>query len=128
MRILFDSKLSQFKTPFGTLTPAEKCTLNIHIPSAVGAKLVECVFQNEDGSPAFICPMDYAMKQGAYDIFRGSFAMDKPGLYFYFFRITHRNGCFRLFKVGNDTNMEAGELWQLSCIPADFTTDRKSGV
>ena len=122
MRILFDSKLPHFKTPFGTLTPAEKCTLNIHIPSAVGAKTVECVFQNEDGSPAFTVAMEYAMKQGAYDIFRGNFAMETPGLYFYFFRITHRNGSFRLFKVGNDTNMEAGDLWQLSCIPAGFET------
>ena len=122
MRILFDSKQPQFKTPFGTLTPEEKCTLHIHIPSSVGAKLVECVFQNEDGSPAFICTMEYAMKQGAYDIFRGNFTLEKTGLYFYFFRITQKNGCFRLFKSGNDTNMEAGDLWQVSCVPADFTT------
>ena len=122
MRILFDSKLTQFKTPFGTLTPGEKCTLHIHVPSSVGAKQVECVFQNEDGSPAFTCTMEYAMKQGAYDIFRGSFALEKTGLYFYFFRITQKNSCFRLFKQGNDTNMEAGDLWQVSCIPADFET------
>ena len=122
MRILFDSKLAQFKTPFGTLTPEEKCTLHIHIPSSVGAKLVECVFQNEDGSPAFICTMEYAMKQGAYDIFRGNFTLEKRGLYFYYFRITQKAGCFRLFKYGNDTNMEAGQLWQVSCVPADFTT------
>ena len=122
MRILFDSKQPQFKTTFGTLTPEEKCTLHIHIPSSVGAKLVECVFQNEDGSPAFICTMEYAMKQGAYDIFRGNFTLEKTGLYFYFFRITQKNGCFRLFKSGNDTNMEAGDLWQVSCVPADFTT------
>jgi glycosidase len=122
MRILFDSKLPQFKTPFGTLTPEEKCTLHIHIPSTVDAKLVECVFQNEDGSSAFICTMEYAKKQGAYDIFRGNFTLEKTGLYFYFFRITQKTGCFRLFKQGNDTNMEAGQLWQVSCVPADFTT------
>ena len=122
MRILFDSKQTQFKTPFGTLIPEEKCTLHIHIPSSVDAKLVECVFQKEDGSPAQIMTMEYAMKQGAYDIFRGSFSFDAPGLFFYFFRITTRTGCFRLFKTGNDTNMEAGDLWQVSCIPADFDT------
>ena len=122
MRILFDSKQPQFKTPFGTLTPEEKCTLHIHIPSTVDAKLVECIFQNEDGSAAFSCTMEYAMKQGAYDIFRGNFTLEKTGLYFYFFRITQKNGCFRLFKSGNDTNMEAGDLWQVSCVPADFTT------
>lgn len=122
MRILFDSQQTQYKTPFGTLTPKEECILKIHIPSAVSAKLVECVFQNEDGTPAQVCTMEYAMKRGAYDIFKGSFSFEKPGLYFYFFRITQSNGCFRLFKVGSDTNMEAGDLWQVSCIPADFET------
>ena len=122
MRILFDSKLPQFKTPFGTLTPEEKCTLHIHIPSTVGAKLVECIIQHPDGSPALTCTMEYAMKQGAYDIFRGSFTLENTGLYFYFFRITQKNGGFRLFKFGNDTNMEAGQMWQVSCVPADFTT------
>lgn len=29
-------------------------------------------------------------------------------------------GSFRLFRQGRDTNMEAGEKWQLSVIPADF--------
>ena len=31
MRILFDSQQTQYKTPFGTLTPEENCTLKIHI-------------------------------------------------------------------------------------------------
>ena len=122
MRILFDSQQSQFKTPFGTLTPQEECTIKIHIPSSVGAKLVECVIQNEDGTTAQICALEYAMKRGAYEIFKGSFSFEKTGLYFYFFRITQANSCFRLFKQGNDTNMEAGELWQVSCVPADFET------
>ena len=36
MRILYDSKLPQYKTPFGTLTPGQVCTVHIHIPCAVG--------------------------------------------------------------------------------------------
>ena len=122
MRILFDSQQTQYKTPFGTLTPEENCTLKIHIPSSVDAKKVECVFQNEDGSPAMVVPMEYAMKYGAYDIFKATFAFEKTGLYFYFFRVTQSHNCFRLFKQGNGTNMEAGDLWQVSCVPADFQT------
>ena len=45
-----------------------------------------------------------------------------PSLFFYYFLIDTQGGSFRLFKQGDDTNMEAGDLWQLSCIPADFTT------
>ena len=122
MRILYDSKQLQFKSPFGTLTPGQACTLHIHIPHTVQAKSVECILQAENGTHVQTTTLEYAKKLGAYEIFKGSFSMEKPGLYFYYFRIITRTGSFRLFKYGNDTNMEAGVLWQLSCIPADFTT------
>ena len=122
MRILYNSQLTQFKSPFGTLTPGEKCTLNIHIPSTVDAKTVECVIQTENGTPKQTCNLEYAKKQGAYDIFRGSFILTEPGLYFYYFQIRQKNNSFRLFKQGDETNMESGSLWQVSCIPADFVT------
>ena len=122
MRILYDSKLSQFKTPFGTLTPGQECTLNIHIPGTVQATGVTCELLYDDHSPARSIPMEFKMKKGAYEIFQGKFTIDVPALYFYFFRIQNRQGSFRLFKSGDDTNMEAGDLWQVSCIPGDFTT------
>ena len=50
MRILYDSKQPQFKTPFGTLTPGQVCTLHIHIPTSVLTTKVTCVFNHEDGS------------------------------------------------------------------------------
>lgn len=122
MRILFDSKRSEFKTPFGTLVPEEKCTLNIHIPSVVGAKAVECILQDDRGGHVSTVAMGFAARNGAYDIFRGSFSLKTAGLYFYYFRICNSGGCFRLFKFGDDTNIEDGALWQLSCIRADFRT------
>ena len=122
MRILYDSKQAQFKTPFGTLTPGENCTLHIHIPATVQAKAVECIIQQENGAPALTVSMEYAKKHGAYEIFRGNFTFENCGLYFYYFRIITRTGSFRLFKYGDDTNMEAGALWQVSCVPADFET------
>ena len=122
MRILFDSKQTQYKAPFGTLTPNEICTLNIHIPSSVGATTVEILLLNENGTPNKTVIMDYRMKKDAYDIFTGKFSFPERGLYFYYFRITNCHGTFRLFKQGDDTNMEAGDWWQVSCVPADFTT------
>ena len=122
MRILYDSKQTQFKTPFGTLTPGQTCILNIHIPASVLTTKVTCIFNNEDGSWAQSVEMEYRMKKGAYDIFQGRFSIPYPGLFFYYFYIDTKNGGFRLFKQGDDTNMEAGDLWQLSCVPADFTT------
>ena len=121
MRILYNSKLLQFKDPFGTLLPEQNCTLRIHIPSSVQATKVECLFSGPDGEPMLTAAMTLDKQLGAYDIFRGEFSFDQPGLYFYYFYITTVTGGFRLFKYGDDTNMEDGGMWQVSCIPADFS-------
>ena len=122
MRILFDSKKTEHKTPFGCLVPEQSCTLNIHIPSSVEAADVTCVMCREDGSHYRDYPLFFSRQQGSYAIWQGSFSLPETGLFFYHFRITGNTGPFRLFKQGDDTNMEAGDCWQLSCIPADFTT------
>ncbi len=121
MRILFNSRLLQYKDPFGTLAPGQECSLNIHVPAHVQATRVECLFSGPDGTHVQTSALGYKMKKGAYDIFGGKFTLEKPGLYYYFFHITTRTGGFRLFKYGDDTNIEDGSLWQVSCIPTDFT-------
>ncbi len=121
MRILFNSKLLQFKDPFGTLLPGQNCTLRIHIPSKLQTAKVDCRFSGPDGESVMIVPMEKQGKIGAYDIFAAKFRFAKPGLYFYYFYVHKPVGGFRLFKFGDDTNMEDGGLWQVSCIPADFT-------
>ena len=122
MRILYNSRESRFKTPFGTLLPEQTCTLHIHVPIPVQADYVACELLHEDMSAAQVVKMEKETTKGAYVIFRGEFTISTPGLYFYFFRVCTREGCFRLFKQGEDTNMEAGDLWQVSCVPADFHT------
>ncbi len=122
MRILFDSKQLQFKSPFGTLTPGQSCRLCIHIPSSVKATHVECRMEQENGAPAMTVTLPFWQTQGAYDLFEGQFQFAETGLYFYYFYIVGATGGFRLFKYGDDTNMEDGALWQISCVPADFTT------
>ena len=122
MRILFDSKKKEHKSPFGCVTPGQVCKLNIHIPASVQAVKVECYIQEEDGRFCKAVELPFSEEKGAYRHFEGSFTLEKPGLYFYRFQITKADGAFRLFKFGDDTNMEAGDLWQLSCVPADFVT------
>ncbi len=122
MRILFDSKNEIYKTPFGCVTPGEECTLRIHIPETVGTKAVELVLQRENGEAFREVDFCFLKQQGPYHIWQCRFALEAPGLFFYYFRITGNTGTFRLFKYGDDTNMEAGDLWQISCIPEDFTT------
>ena len=120
MRILFDSKNLTYKDPFGTLIPGQDCSFNIQIPATVNATKVNCVFLWEDGSLAYEFPMTYRMKKGAYETFQCKFSLPVTGLFFYYFHIFKKDGSFRLFKQGNQTNMESGDYWQLSCVPADF--------
>ena len=123
MRILYDSKLSQYKTPFGTLTPGQVCTVHIHIPCAVGTTAVTLLLKYEDGKTgAQDIPLEKQSVKGAYEVWGGDFSIPHTGLYFYYFYVHKPDGGFRLFKQGDDTNMEAGSLWQVSCVPADFHT------
>lgn len=122
MRILFDSKKLCHKDPFGTLQPQQPCTLHIHVPHTAGAIRVECCLMGRDGAPDLTIAMEPVEQRGAYTVFRGSFVLDVCGLYFYYFRVYKKDGGFRLFKIGDQTNMEAGDLWQVSCVPRDFTT------
>lgn len=122
MRILFDSQQKVYKDPFGTLTQGEVCRLRVDVPCSVGAVGAACVLNLEDGTPYAEIPMEKVRTEGPYDIFSGSFVLEQPNLYFYYFRIYKPNNSFRLFKQGHDTNMEAGDCWQLTCTPADFTT------
>ena len=65
MRILYDSKQSLFKTPFGTLTPGQECTLNIHIPSTVRATRVQLELLYQDHAPYRPYDFEFRMKKGA---------------------------------------------------------------
>ena len=122
MRILYDSKKTIHKAPFGCITPHEPCRLTIHIPDTAQAVGAECVVCHENGGEAFRVEMPFEKREAPYDIYTGELTICQTGLYFYYFYIRKADGGFRLFKQGDSTNMEAGDLWQLSCIPADFTT------
>ena len=123
MRILYDSKLPQYKTPFGTLTPGQVCSVHIHIPCAVQATSVTLLLKYEDGKTgAQDIHLTKQAVKGAYEVWGGDFSIPHTGLYFYYYYIDTPSGGFRLFKQGDDTNMEAGDLWQVSCVPADFHT------
>ena len=122
MRILYDSKQLTHKTPFGTLIPGQECTLNMHIPASVKARKAECIISLADGPEVQVVTMERSQVSGPYEIFTGTFSFAETGLYFYYFRVQTPDNCFRLFKQGDDTNMEAGDLWQVSCVPATFHT------
>lgn len=121
MRILYDSKDTRFKKPFGTLTEGQSCSFNIHIPSSCQTVGVTLELLLEDESEYRSFAMTPSGANGGYDVYSASIALYERGLYFYYFRIRTKNESFALYKTGYGmTNMEEGELWQLSVIPGDF--------
>ena len=122
MRILFDSKKTEYKDPFGCLVPEQACRIRIRIPATVATTAVALQLCRENGEECGQFSLRFESQNGPYHIWSGDIAISQVGLYFYYFRITGCTGTFRLFKQGDDTNMEAGDCWQVSCISQDFTT------
>ena len=122
MRILYDSKNPIHKTPFGCVKQEEKCTIRIHIPSSCCATEVKLRFEREDGFEAdFIMQKEFT--ENSYDIFKVELSLSECGLYFYYFIIQTPGSSFKLLKFGtNDTNIEEGTKWQLTCYGKDYST------
>ena len=120
LRILYNSLSAAHKTPFGVLTPGEVCRMTIAIPRSCQTVRVMLVMERENGDAfrEFEFQRDHAAE--LYEYYRLHFALEQPGLFYYYFRITTRNEQFRLLKQGEDTNMEAGDYWQLSCVSTRF--------
>lgn len=108
------------KTPFGTVRTGQLCSLTVCTPKDCGAVGVGLILEDPDGN--FCREVSFALESQTadYQNWTCRFTMER-GLYFYWFRVYKADGSFRLFKQGRDTNMEAGEKWQLSFIPEDFT-------
>ena len=121
MQILFDSKSLDHKSPFGPIREGEVCRLALDIPDCCGAKEVTLSLSDEEGFclSATLLPVSV---NSPYTRYTTAFALPRAGLYFYCFKIKTEKTAFTLYKRGDGTNMEAGDLWQISCLPADFTT------
>ncbi|MFQ8765440.1 MAG: hypothetical protein ACLR8U_02105 [Oscillospiraceae bacterium] len=87
------------------------------IPVSCRTVRAEVRFLQDDGvTEAFCAPLRKTEENALYEAWSGGFSFETAGLYFYYFFITTQNEAFRLMKQGNDTNIEAGDLWQVSCV------------
>ena len=121
LRILYNSRDPSHKDPLGTIIPGQTCTLRMKIPQHCQTRQALCRLLREDGTLLTELPMDCQTVLPPYETWTCQFTLE-PGLYFYFFRITTPNETFSLLRQGEDTNMEAGDWWQLSCVPKEAHT------
>ncbi|MBQ7603413.1 MAG: glycoside hydrolase family 13 protein [Clostridia bacterium] len=125
-RILHDSFDRFYRTPFGAVPEGSSVNLRLKIPVSCPVTAVFAVLEREGGSS-----FDYPMKEEDRDergvTFAVSLNLPVRGLYFYRFFVEQEGNSFRLFRQGlHDTNMEAGERWQITCFPAGFSVPRKT--
>ena len=120
LRILYNSQDLAYKKPFGVLTPGQTCTMTVAIPQSCLTTQVVLVMQIMTGATFREIPFHLDHVEPPYEYYRVEFSIREPGLFYYYFRISTRNEQFKLLKQGNDTNMEAGDLWQLSCVTTEF--------
>ena len=121
LRILFNTGNPPNKDPFGPLPPGQLCPLGVQIPEHCQTREATCRLLREDGSLHTEVPLQRIAVQSPYETWSCRFTLEE-GLYFYFFRITTAHETFSLLRQGEDTNMEAGDWWQLSCVPKNAET------
>ncbi len=122
MRILYDSRLPIYKEPFGVLREDAPCRLRVDVPRTVGARRAAVLLEHAGTGETLEFPLEHSGGLGDYQHFSGEIRLPR-GLYFYYFRIFKEHDSFRLFRQGRgDTNMEAGDRWQVSAIPAEAAT------
>ncbi len=124
MRILYDSKNSYYKSPFGCLREDEKCTLRIDIPTSCNTTLVRLIIKDEERFE-MVVPFVKEKSQNNYDTFKTEFSLFRKNLYFYYFNIRTQDGEFDLYKQGSDTNIGQGSMWQLTCFDKNYDTPQK---
>ncbi len=115
MNILFDCEDIRDKDPFGPVKTGQECRIRLRVPAGCGAYRAVLTAEGLEDTP-----LEKGEAEGPYDVFRGTLRVQTTGLYFYKFHIWDRNGDYDLFRAGDGTNMGAGDLWQLSVLPADY--------
>lgn len=119
-RILFDSRNKRHKSPFGCIREDEKCTLTVGVP--LSCPVVNAYIEITDENGFFMrVPMEKTSEGDGYADYTGEFSLYSAGLYFYCFLFEKKCSSFHLYRQGeSDTNMEDGEMWQLTCLPKHY--------
>ncbi len=124
-RILYDSKDRDYKSPFGCIKENEECKISIDVPKSCPVIKIFLVLSREDGLNLTVPLVKRADEKAKFewdDRYSCSFSLYSPGLYFYYFKFQTEISEFSLYKWGcGDTNIEQGDLWQLTCLEKNYS-------
>ena len=95
MRILYDSKSAEHKTPFGCVKENEECRITVHIPESIKTRRAFLILKSDDEFLLQV-PMQKTLTKDAYEHYTATFSLYRRGLYFYYFKIETLSGAFSL--------------------------------
>ena len=123
-RILHDSFSAEYREPFGAVREKTVLRLTVKVPVSCPAKEAFAEIERDDGLVLTV-PAKKEEPEAGYVRFSFKFTIYERGIYRYRFRIVKPDGEFRLYREGlHDTNMEAGERWQITCFAEDYAVPR----
>ncbi|MBO7376555.1 MAG: hypothetical protein J6V01_05560, partial [Clostridia bacterium] len=124
-RIIHDSFSVRWRDPFGAVRDNESVRIKIGVPLSCPAEEVFLDLRRDDGFSLRL-PLARETEEDGLAVFGGSVGFYGPGLYFYSFTLRKPDGSFRLFREGlNDTNIEAGEEWQITVYDSSFSVPER---
>ncbi len=119
MQILFDSRNTQFKTPFGCLPLGETLSITVYLRDAGETGVLFLL--EKDGEDLVPYPMEKTGTKNGYTAYTCSPPMTSTGLFFYHFEIQTKEGSFQIFRDRKNcpTQVEEGK-WQLTCFERKY--------
>ena len=114
MEILFDSRNTLFKKPFGCINLDETLMVTLYVKGAgeTGALFMLA----KDGESANSYEMKLCESQNEYHVYRVSLRFQETGLFFYHFTLTQPEGIVNILKgEKNNPVLNHGNLWQITC-------------
>ncbi|MBQ6907426.1 MAG: glycoside hydrolase family 13 protein, partial [Clostridia bacterium] len=122
-KIVFDSKSTNFKKPFGAVSTNENTEFNIYIKKDEAFSEMFFVYRNDGSENSTYILMHKTGENDSYYIFSCVVKFDKPDLYFYRFELKC-NGISKF--IGNKNGQAVIEdwlpEWQLTVYDAGFKT------
>ena len=118
---IYDSKLPEYKEPFGAVPSGQKVKFHVYLPKTVAPVKVSLVL-HVDNMPDEEYEMELVHFTGNENIYGVDFLPERPKLYFYSFCYWDEWGCHTIlsdaFKCGKVD--KGGEFWQLTVYDRDM--------
>jgi glycosidase len=129
---IYDSRNSEFKSPFGAVSTDTKIQFHIHPERNLSVYAARLIFEH-DGGGQTVTELNRTAAKDNFDIFECEYSAGEPGLYFYSFELETQYGRRYICPITRGTGElfnDKQRLFQLTVFDPEFKTPSwlKGGV